>query len=60
MGTASQPKPVNLFVALLAADNDLFSRVEISLRVLLVPSTPQARLSPGLAATITKVKWAGV
>lgn len=37
MGTASEPKPVKLFVALLAADNDLFSRVENSLCVLFGP-----------------------
>lgn len=60
MGTASEPKPVKLFVALLAADNDLFSRVENSLRVLFGPIDSAARLCPGRAATITKVKWAGV
>jgi hypothetical protein len=37
MGTVSEPKPVKLFVALLAADTDLLSRVDNSLRVLFGP-----------------------
>ena len=46
MGTPKEPKPVKLFVALLACDEGLFPSVEVELRALFGPIDLASRIAP--------------